>query len=126
MSTKPFTLLINHSFSAQRRLSGYIGKCGQLHTTYFKLQLEIATIEPPHQGFVIDFYQVKKELENLLDPMVGEILNEIKPFDVLIPSTENVAKWLYEQFESYIDSDVAQLRSITVWEDENYAARYAP
>lgn len=131
MNIKPFTLFINHNFSAQRRLPGYAGpenspKCAQLHTTYFKLQLEIATIEPPHQGFAIDFYQIKKELENLLDPMVGEILNDIKPFNTLTPSTENVSKWLFQQFESYIDSAVAKLLAITVWEDENFAARYAP
>lgn len=126
MNPKPFSLFINHSFSAQRRLPGYEGKCGQLHTTYFKLQLEIATIEPPANGFVIDFYQIKKELETLLDPMVGEVLNDIPPFDKLTPSTENVARWLYQQFVPSIDNTVAKLIAITTWEDENFAARYAP
>lgn len=126
MDPKPFSLFINHSFSTQRRLHGYEGKCGQLHITYFKLQLEIATIEPPTNGFVIDFYQVKKELEQLLDPMVGEILNDIAPFDTLTPSTENVARWLYQQFVPSIDNTMAKLIAITAWEDENFAARYAP
>jgi 6-pyruvoyltetrahydropterin/6-carboxytetrahydropterin synthase len=55
-------------------------------------------------------------------------LNELKPFDVLNPSAENIARHIYEETAKQMRATAngAAISSITVWESDVTAATYRP
>jgi 6-pyruvoyltetrahydropterin/6-carboxytetrahydropterin synthase len=55
-------------------------------------------------------------------------LNELSPFDVLNPSAENIAKYIYDQTAKELHQvpNGAGVSSITVWETDVTAATYRP
>jgi 6-pyruvoyltetrahydropterin/6-carboxytetrahydropterin synthase len=52
------------------------------------------------------------------------ILNEIFPFTEKNPSSENIAKWVYDSLRKKIENETIQLSAVTVWESENASATY--
>ena len=54
--------------------------------------------------------------------------SEMKPFDVLNPSAENIARYIYDETARQLRESVngANVASITVWETDVTAATYRP
>jgi len=55
-------------------------------------------------------------------------LNELSPFDVVNPSAENIARYIYDQTAKQLHEvpNGAGVSSITVWETDVTAATYRP
>ena len=48
-------------------------------------------------GLLVDFVELKKVVHAVLDRMDHQWLNDLPPFDVLNPSAENMAKYIYDE-----------------------------
>lgn len=59
------TATVKTSFDAAHVLSGYPGKCGNLHGHTYKLEVTVATEEPNKMGMVVDY--------NLLKPAINAV-----------------------------------------------------
>ena len=53
-------------------------------------------------GFALDFLVLKKKVDELAMKFDHKFINEIKPFDDINPSTENIAKYFYQEVKSII------------------------
>ena len=51
-------------------------------------------------------------------------LNELPPFNVLSPSSENIARYLYGELTKFFGSDKVKVEMVTVWESDFAAASY--
>jgi len=76
------------------------------------------------QGLAIDFIDLKKLLREVLDQLEHTFLNDIFPFTQINPSSENLAKWIYDTMAKKIDDENLEVASVTVWESDTASASY--
>ena len=79
-------------------------------------------------GLLYDFVHLKQVIQGVIRSLDHKYLNELKPFDVLNPSAENIARHIYEQTAQQMRATAngAAISSITVWESDVTAATYRP
>jgi 6-pyruvoyltetrahydropterin/6-carboxytetrahydropterin synthase len=67
-------------------------------------------------------------IQGVIRSLDHKYLNELKPFDALNPSAENIARHIYEETSKQMRATVngAAIASITVWESDVTAATYRP
>ena len=75
-------------------------------------------------GLVIDFHELKRIVDEILTTIDHSVLNEVFPFTEINPSSENIAKWLYDSVKKKINSRNIGISSVTLWESENASATY--
>ena len=54
-----------------------------------------------------------------------QYLNEIKPFDVLNPTAENIAKYFFEEVGLLINSDNVKVKEVLIWETPRSSVTYS-
>lgn len=72
----------------------------------------------PITGMVIDLKDLKQLLEDeILSPMDHRFLNhEVKPFDKVIPTIENIAREIWRRLESRISNPNSRLAKVRLFE----------
>lgn len=136
-----YSLKTEHSFDSAHFLSGYNGKCANIHGHRWRVIIEVMseTVDSEGQtrGMIVDFgtlkENVKKEVdyfdhsliieENTLKPKTVEALNEegFKIINVSFrPTAENFAKFFYDRFKTM----GYNVRRATVYETPNNCAEY--
>lgn len=111
-------LKIYGEFSAAHALRNYNGKCEHLHGHNFKVEATVQGKElDPATGMMLDFSILKRYLANVLASLDHAVLNDMPPFDIINPSSENLAKYIWEQFCKKLAENIeAQDRKIFVAE----------
>lgn len=120
-----YRLTIFTHFAAAHNLTHYQGDCENLHGHNWKVEVTVCARELDKAGLGIDFKILKKETNRVLDQLDHKYLNALEPFSSLSPSSENIARFLFEQLGQALDSDNVTVDRITVWESENACASYS-
>lgn len=119
-----YELVIESKFSAAHQLRGYQGKCEKLHGHNWRVAVAVTAERLDDQGIAIDFHDLKKALREVLDQLEHTFLNDIFPFTQINPSSENLAKWIFDTMAKKIDDGNLQVSSVTVWESDTASASY--
>ena len=119
-----YDLMIESQFSSAHQLRGYKGKCENLHGHNWRVQVTVSSDKLDDIGIVIDFHELKKITGEVLSSLDHSFLNEVFPFTEINPSSENIAKWIYESIKKKLDQDQCTVSSVTVWENETASATY--
>ena len=120
-----FTLRTLSDFAAAHSLREYPGDCQRLHGHNWKVEVEVSASELDALGMVIDFKAVKKATQEATDRLDHQYLNELKPFDQINPTAENIARTLFQEFAATLNDDRVTVGAVTVWETERASARYS-
>lgn len=120
-----YEIMVEDSFNAAHRLKGYQGECEGLHGHNWKVQALVMGKELDKTGLLLDFKELKTQLKKVLQKLDHHYLNEISPFDKLNPTSENLARFIFEELKKILVSSQFQLSKITVWETERAAASYS-
>lgn len=123
-STTMYELVVESKFSAAHQLRGYQGKCEKLHGHNWRVTVAVTAERLNDQGLAMDFHDLKKALREVLDQLEHTFLNDIFPFTQINPSSENLAKWIYDNMAKKIDDDNLHVASVTVWESDTASASY--
>ena len=115
-----YSIKVDASFSSAHNLRGYKGKCEDLHGHNWKVEVCASSEKLDKIGMVLDFKFVKKYLNDVLDQLDHKYLNEIAYFKKINPTSENIAKYIYEKLKPRIK----QLDSVMVWENSSSLATY--
>lgn len=115
-----YTIKVELGFSSAHNLRNYKGKCESLHGHNWKVEAEVAKDELDKTGMVVDFHYLKNELNKILDKLDHKYLNEVPYFKKVNPTSENMARYIYDQLHFQIKNVV----SVTVWENNTSSARY--
>ena len=67
---------------------------------------------------------LKKKVKEVLNCLDYKNINEVPPFDSKNPSAENIARWLFGELASQINSDNARLKRVDVKEFDDCGAAY--
>lgn len=119
-----YELTIETSFSAAHQLRGYKGKCENMHGHNWKVQINVMAEKLNEIDIAIDFNDMKKLTNEVISPLDHAFLNDIFPFTEKNPSSENVAKWVYDSLKKKINDDNLRLAGVTVWESDTASASY--
>ena len=116
-----FEIFVEHTFVSAHFLRDYKGKCENLHGHNYRVQVGM-TGELDQHGMLFDFADLKQRLRTASAYLDHQCLNELKPFDEINPSAENVAKFLFEEIQKGLAS--AKLAYVRVWETDTSCAVY--
>lgn len=119
-----FELMVDTTFAAAHRLRGYKGKCEQMHGHNWKVQVHVVAEKLNDIDIAIDFHDLKELLDEVITPLDHSFLNDIFPFTEKNPSSENIAKWIYDTLNKKLSDEHVQVSAVTVWESETTAATY--
>jgi 6-pyruvoyltetrahydropterin/6-carboxytetrahydropterin synthase len=123
-----YEVSVDETFAAAHNLRGYKGKCEELHGHNYKVRVTLAGKEVDSVGLLYDFVHLKQVIQSVIRSLDHKYLNELSPFDVVNPSAENIAKYIYDQTAKQLQEapNGAGVSSITVWETDVSAATYRP
>ena len=120
-----YTLRVTSEFSAAHHLRGYEGRCARPHGHNYRVVVEVCATELDAVGLAVDYYAVKALLGAVIDVWDHRDLNTLPPFDTINPSAEHMAAHLYRTLSAApLFSDVVSLRSVTLWECDDFCVRY--
>ena len=119
-----FELMVETTFSAAHQLKGYRGKCERLHGHNWKVQVHVIAEKLNEIDIAMDFHEMKSLTNEVVSALDHCILNEIFPFTEKNPSSENIAKWVYDSLRKKVGDEAVQLSAVTVWESDNDSATY--
>ena len=123
-----YEVSVDETFAAAHNLRGYKGKCENLHGHNYKVRVTLSGKEVDSVGLLYDFVHLKQVIQSVIRSLDHKYLNELPPFDVLNPSAENIARYIYDQAAKQLHQapNGAEVSSITVWESDVTAATYHP
>ncbi len=87
--------------------------------------VQIAAETLDHLGMVIDFKILKQKLSAILQRLDHKHLNNISPFDVLNPSSENIAFFIFQELKKSLPRAQITVARVTVWESDDSSASYS-
>ncbi|MBM3188033.1 MAG: 6-carboxytetrahydropterin synthase QueD [Chloroflexi bacterium] len=115
---------VRRHFDAAHGLRGYQGKCENLHGHRWKIVVAANAESLDEVGVACDFTLLKRELDAVLARFDHHNLNETPPFDQINPSSENIARTVYEALAQRMPA--LNLAYVEAWESPDAWATYSP
>lgn len=117
-------LTIKTDFSAAHQLRNYDGKCEQIHGHNWNVELSFRCRELDERGIAMDFKDLQRMTENVLERLDHTMLNDVPPFQAENPSAENVARHIYRELARLLTGLNCTVARVTVYENPRTAATY--
>lgn len=119
-----YELMIETKFASAHQLRGYKGKCETIHGHNWKVQVFVSADKLNEIDIAIDFHDLRKYTDEIAGQLDHVLLNEIFPFTEINPSSENIAKWIYDSLKKKIEDGNVMVSAVTVWESDTASATY--
>lgn len=119
-----YILEVEDFFSSAHNLRDYEGKCENLHGHNWKVRVYVSGEKLDNSGMLLDFKILKRELRRIIDYLDHRYLNEVEPFDRINPSSENIAKFIFEKLQEALSQYNVAVERVTVYESEGTGASY--
>lgn len=120
-----YRLSVSDSFSAAHRLCGYEGACRNLHGHNWKVKVCLASDQLDEIGMALDFGVIKEILAAVLDELDHAYLNDLHAFKEQNPTSENLARYVFERFERELAGKPVNVESVEIQESERSAVVYS-
>jgi 6-pyruvoyltetrahydropterin/6-carboxytetrahydropterin synthase len=112
-------------FSAAHNLRNFRGKCENLHGHNWKVEVVLRGRELDESGVLIDFKEVKDATREVLKEIDHHYLNDLPFFREHNPSSENIARYLFECLAQRLNSTNRWLYRVSAWESSDACATYS-
>ena len=122
---KMFVLKIVTDFASAHSLRNYPGDCARLHGHNWQVEVSVCSSVLDDNGIAIDFREIKKQTKLVIKRLDHQYLNEIKPFDVLNPTAENIAKYFFDEVGLLINNEYIKVKEVLIWETPRSAVTYS-
>ena len=119
-----FELDVEREFSAAHSLKGYHGNCSEKHGHNWGVQVFIRAESLDEIGIAVDFKALKLELDSILAELDHKDLNTVPPFDVINPTSENIARTIYTRLASKLNSSTVKVYRVRISENKSSGASY--
>ena len=119
-----YDVTVKTGFSAAHQLRLYDGKYENLHGHNWTAQVTVEADELNPIGVGIDFVELKEMVNKILSRLDYHNINEIPPFDKENPSAENIARWLFLELKTQIDTDSTRIKRVEIYEMDGCGASY--
>ena len=119
-----YELTIKATFSAAHSLRDYDGPCSRLHGHNWVVEVVVRGERLQPNGILVDFREIKEATSDVLSRLDHMNLNEVPPFDKTNPTSENLARWIFEQVRERANTDNVRVTRVNVREAETSCASY--
>lgn len=120
-----FKLIVKKEFSSAHILVGHPGACKRMHGHNWIVEAKVEGEQINKIGMVIDFKDIKNELENIISKLDHQFLNDLEPFIENNPTAENISKYIYKELSKNINTDNIKVSEIKLWETNSSAVIYS-
>jgi 6-pyruvoyltetrahydropterin/6-carboxytetrahydropterin synthase len=120
-----YRLTIQTSFAAAHNLLQYQGDCENLHGHNWKVDVTVVARDLDKSGLGIDFKILKAETRRLLETLDHKYLNDLPMFKGVSPSSENIARYLFEELGRILNNANVTVSLVNVWESDFACASYS-
>ncbi len=118
-----YEITVQKTFSAAHILD--IGsEREELHGHNFKVEATVASEELNADGLVLDFRVLKQWLSTILEELDHTFLNDRAPFRDTSPTSEHIARFIYDRLEKNTAPLGLAISRVAVWESEGSKAVY--
>ena len=115
-----FELKAQMYFSAAHHLLNYNGKCENMHGHNWLVEAFVSGTELDKSNILVDYKLIKSNLKEILDYLDHKDINELPEFKGISPSSEVLAKFIYEKMKERI----SLTSKVSVWETPTSCASY--
>lgn len=119
-----YELTISVDFEAAHRIVDYPGKCNRLHGHNWTVEVTVAGQKLNNLGMLIDFKELKAEVNQVINQFDHIYLNELEAFQMENPTAENLARYIYNGLKERPALAACVIRSVRVWESPRSAVTY--
>jgi len=119
-----YELTVEVGFAAAHQLRGYKGNCENLHGHNWRVQITMTAERLNEIDIVVDFRDLKKVAREVVAPLDHVLLNDVFPFTEKNPTSENIAKWIFDSLKKKINNGTVRVAAVTVWESDSASASY--
>jgi len=120
-----FALKIVTDFASAHSLRDYPGDCSRLHGHNWQVEVVVESEVLDEVGIAIDFREIKKQTKLVIKRLDHQYLNDIKPFDELNPTAENIAKYFFDEVGELINNKHVRVQQVTIWETLSACVTYS-
>ena len=115
-----FELKAQMYFAAAHHLLNYNGVCENQHGHNWLVEAYVKGTQLDKSNILIDYKVLKRHLKSVLDLLDHKDINELPDFKGVSPSSETLAKFIYEKMKEQIP----QICKISIWETSTSCASY--
>lgn len=119
-----FEISIKSQFCGAHFLAGYKGPCANLHGHNWEVEIFLQGAATNRLGMLIDFKEVKKMLNAVLEKLDHKNLSDLPAFKRRQPTAENIAMFIFNKLSLEFRSSGCRLRRVRVSETPGTAAHY--
>jgi len=119
-----YELKITSQFAAAHQLREFHGKCERLHGHNWKVDVYVSGDRLGEDGMLIDFRLIKEATEKVLEELDHQFLNELKHFKTINPSSENIARFIYQSLGRSLAHENVRVSRVTAWESDSACATF--
>jgi 6-pyruvoyltetrahydropterin/6-carboxytetrahydropterin synthase len=120
-----FEVTVEEKFASGHALRNYHGKCENVHGHNYRVEVTLEGEQLDQTGLLVDFVELKKVLNVIIERMDHRFLNDVPPFDVLNPSAENMARYIFEELEKGLSlGSETKVSLVRLWETDTCSAQY--
>ena len=119
-----YELKIVTEFAAAHHLRNFRGKCESLHGHNWKVEVVVSGTELDDSGVVLDFSEVKAATREVMEEVDHRYLNELPFFTSNNPSSENIARFIFERLGEKLNNDGVRVTRVSAWESQDACATY--
>ena len=117
-------LTVDEAFCASHQLRNYNGKCEHLHGHNFGVTIEVeGTRLDPEVEILVDFGELKRLAREAVGALDHSHLNDLPAFAVRNPSSENLARHLYNEVRDRLVVAAPKVRLVSVSVSEKGTSR---
>lgn len=118
-----YEVMIKTEFASAHNLRNYKGACETLHGHNWKVDITVEADRLDKIGLAIDFNLLKEKTNEIINDLDHIYLNEHEAFREINPSSENIARYIFDELKGRLD-DTVKIQKVTVWETDDAAASY--
>jgi 6-pyruvoyltetrahydropterin/6-carboxytetrahydropterin synthase len=99
-------------------------RCEALHGHNWKIEVTVGASRLTKEGVVLDFGVLKEKVEQILSLLDHTYLNELPCFLRREPSSENIARYIFDRLRAELLRVPVTVKRVTAWESERTYATY--
>jgi 6-pyruvoyltetrahydropterin/6-carboxytetrahydropterin synthase len=119
-----FELSVTTHFSAAHRLVGYAGQCAQPHGHNWEVAIFLRGEALDDIGMMVDFRDVKQAVREIMEELDHGDLNALPAFAQSNPTSENLARYVYEKISRALNCSRYRIHRVKVCETPGTSASY--
>jgi 6-pyruvoyltetrahydropterin/6-carboxytetrahydropterin synthase len=111
-------------FGAAHQLKDTGGKCENLHGHNWKVETSVKGEVLDDNGLLVDFNVIKEAVDKIVEGLDHTYLNDLEYFKKRNPSSENIARYIYDRLAKTLNTGSIKVSKVTVWESDSACATY--